>query len=126
MASNSIAPSGKSIDVYLDGSDWKVDLYATDLTTQVASVNIGTIAVNADSIVAIPLNLRALGGDAANELRIFGAGVIKVRHGNPMHTDFPVNALTVSEGEILGQQFETIEDIGSGITRIRIAWGAEP
>jgi hypothetical protein len=125
MASNSIAPSGKAVELYLDGSDWKVALYADDGTTQIASVNIGAVEIDADSIVAIPLDLRAMSGDAANELRIFGAGVIKVRHVEPLNSSFPIAGLTVANGEVPGQQFATIEAIGSGITRVRIAWGAK-
>jgi hypothetical protein len=123
MSSNSIAPSGRAVDIYLDGSDWKVDLYATDLSTQVASTSIGAIAVGADSVVAVPLDLRALGGDAANELRIFGAGILMVRHVKPLLASHPVAALTVANGEVIGQQIESIEDIGAGITRISIAFG---
>jgi hypothetical protein len=125
MASNSIAPSGKAIDVYLDGTDWKVDLWSEDGNTQVASTNIGTIEVDASSVIAIPLNLRKFGGDAANELRIFGAGYVMVRYAKPMNADFPVSSLTVADGEVLGQQIETIEYVEPTITRIRIAWGAE-
>lgn len=125
MTSNSIAPSGKAVDIYKDGSDWKVALYADDGTTQIASTTIGTVGVGASAIITFPLDLRAMGGDAANELRIFGAGVIKVRHVEALNSSFPIAGLTVAEGEVPGQQFATIEAIGSGITRVRIAWGAK-
>ena len=125
MSANSIAPSGKAVDIYFDDPNWKVALYASDRTTPIASTTIGGVTVGADSIVAIPLDLRAMGGDAAHELRIFGAGVIKVRHVEALNADFPVAALTVVEAEVPGQQFNTIEAIGSGITRVRIAWGAK-
>ena len=125
MSANSIAPSGKAVDIYKDGSDWKVALYETDGTTQIASTQIGTVEVDAASIIELPLDLRAMGGDAAHELRIHGAGIIKVRHVEALNADFPVAALTVVEAEVPGQQFNTIEAIGSGITRVRIAWGAK-
>lgn len=123
MASNSVAPSRKTLDLYLDGADWKVDVFAEDGTTQIADATIGNVAVDASSIVAIPLDLRELGGDAAHELRIHDAGVIKVYLADPPRKDFPVSALTVVNGEIIGAQIEKIIDIGAGITRVRISWG---
>jgi len=99
MASNSIAPSVKALDIYLDGTDWKVDLYAEDGTTQIASTTIGTVDVDADSIVAIPLDIQAMLGAAAHEIRVHGAGVIKVRHADAVKSSFPVAALTVANGE---------------------------
>lgn len=123
MASNSIAPSARAVDLYLDGSDWKVALFADDGTTQIADTTIGTVAVNADSIVALPLDLRAMRGDAANELRIHGAGIIQVSHTEVFSKDFPIASLTVADGEVMGQQVEKIVSIGAGITRVRIAWG---
>lgn len=128
MTSTSIAPSVKTVDIYLDGSDWKVDLFADDGTTQIASAVIGTVPVDANSIVALPLDLRALGKDAAHEIRVFGAAPntkydLKVRHAEPISIDFPVALLNVVDGEVLGQQVEKIVSIGSGITRLRLAWG---
>jgi hypothetical protein len=122
MTSNSIAPSGRAIDIYKDGSDWKVALHVLDGTTQITSTTIGTVAVGATSIVTFPLDLRAIGGGAAHEIRCVGAGVIKVRHTNPINKDFPIAALTVVDGEVLGQQIESIVDPGA-LSRLRIAWG---
>lgn len=123
MASNSIAPSVKALDIYLDGTDWKVDLYAENGTTQIASTTIGSVEVDADSIVAVPLDIQAMLGAAAHEIRVHGAGVLKVRHVEAAKSSFPVAALTVVEGEVLGQQIASIVAIGSGITRLRIAVG---
>jgi hypothetical protein len=123
MASNSIAPSGRAFDIYFDGSDWKVDLYETDLSTQIASTTIGSVAIGAAGVVAFPLDLQALASEAAHELRIFGAGILMVRHVKPLLSSHPVAALTVADGEVLGQQVSSIEGIGLGITRIRIAFG---
>lgn len=128
MASNSIAPSRKALDLYLDGADWKVALYAPDGTTQATSTTIGTVDVSAASVVVLPLDLRAMGGDAAHELRIFltspaTSGVIKVIHTDALESSFPVAGLTVIDAEVIGQQVEKIVAIGSGIGRIRIAWG---
>jgi hypothetical protein len=121
--SNSVAPSRKALDIYLVGADWKVDLWSADGSTQAVSTTIGTVDVDAASIVALPLDLRALGGDAAHELRIHGGGVLKVLHTEALSSDFPVAALTVVNGEVVGEQIEKIISIGAGITRIRIAWG---
>jgi hypothetical protein len=123
MPSNSIAPSVKALDIYKDGSDWKVNLFASNGTTQIVSADIGTVEVNASSIVTFPLDLRKIGGDAAHELRIFGAGNITVRYGQTFNDDFPHSKLAVVDGEVLGQQVESIKEIGAGITRVRIAWG---
>lgn len=123
MASNSIAPSVKALDIYLDGSDWKVDLYAEDGTTQIVSTTIGSVDVDADSIVAVPLDIVAMFGAAAHEIRVHGAGVLKVKHVEVAKSSFPVAALTVANGEVLGQQIASIVAIGAGITRLRIAVG---
>lgn len=125
MASNSVAPSKKALDLYLDGSDWKVDLFAVDGTTQITSTTIGGIEIDASSIVDLTngISLRAIGGAAAHEIRIHGSGVLKVLHTEAVESAFPVAALTVVDGEVLGQQVERIVSIGAGITRVRIAWG---
>jgi hypothetical protein len=122
MTANSIAPSSRSLDIYKDGSDWKAALHVADGTTQITSATIGTVAVGATSIVTFPLDLRAMGGDAAHEIRCVGAGTIKVRHAKPLNASFPVAALAVVDGEVIGQQVESIVDPGA-LTRIRIAWG---
>lgn len=124
-SSNSVAPSRKALDLYLDGSDWKVDLFAADGTTQITNTTINGIAIDASSIVDLAngIDLRALGGDAAHEIRIHGGGVLRVQHAEMFDPNFPVHALTVVNGEVLGQQIEKIISIGTGITRVRISWG---
>lgn len=128
MASNSIAPSVKCVDLYDDAGTWKLALYAADGTTQIANTSINGVAIGAAGVVtfsaAEPLNLRALGGDAAHEIRVTGAGVLLVRHVSPLGgSAFQLAALTVATGEVLGQQIDGIASIGAGITRLRIAWG---
>lgn len=128
MASNSIAPSVKSVDLYDDAGTWKLALYAADGATQIASTSINGVAIGAAGSVAFsagaPLDLRKLGGDAAHEIRVTGAGVLMVRHASPLGgSAFSLAALTVATGEVLGQQVESIASIGAGITRLRIAWG---
>lgn len=125
MSANSIAPSRRVLDIKLDGSDWKAMLYTSNGSTQITSANVGSVAVDASSIVTLPLNLRAIGGDAANELRVFAsaASTIKVRHSSPLSSAFPIAELAVSPGEVLGQEVEEIVSIGANITRVSIAWG---
>ena len=128
MASNSIAPSVKAVDIYDDAGTWKLALYADDGTTQIANTSINGVAIGAAGAVtfsaAAPLDLRKLGGGAAHEIRVTGAGVLTVRHVAPLGgASFPLAALTVATGEVLGQQIESIADVGTGITRLRIAWG---
>ncbi len=120
MNSNSIAPSRKSVDLYLDGSDWKLDLYDVD-NNAITNATIGNVTVTS-GVVALPLSLRDLGGDASHELRIHGDGTIKIRTSEALSSEFPIAGLTVKNGEVIGQQVEIIESI-SGCTRIRIAWG---
>lgn len=123
MASNSNAPSRFALDIYLDSSAWKLALYAPDGTTQAESTTIGRVAVDVGGVIAIPLSLRDLGGDAAHELRVFGAGELRVKHVGRASESYPIAALTVASGEVLGQQIEEIVSIGVGITRVSIAWG---
>jgi hypothetical protein len=122
MASNSIAPHVCTVDLYLDGSDWKLDLYETDGVTQV-NADVGAVEVSSSAVVALPLDLRALGGDAANELRVHGPGVIYVRPTRPLSSAFPVSACTVVAGETMGMQVEEIVDIDAAVLRVRISWG---
>ena len=123
MAANSIAPSKKALDLYLDGADWKLSLYTVDGATQIGAATVGKVTVAAGGIVAIPLSLRDLGADAAHELRIFGAGTIKVIHVGQLSDAFPCAELTVATGEVINQQIEQIVAISAGITRVSIAWG---
>lgn len=124
-ASNSIAPSKFALDLYFDGADWKLALFAADGVTAIgaAPTKVGKVDVATGGIVAIPLSLRDLGGDAANELRIFGGGEIKVIHLGRASEAFPVAGLTVAAGEVVAHQVESIVSIGAGITRVSIAWG---
>jgi hypothetical protein len=126
MGANSIAPSPKALDLYLDGSDWKLDIWTADGATQIAAVTatqVGEVAVAVGGIVTIPLDLRALGGDAAKELRVFGAGSAKVHLSSALSSAFPVSSHTVVAGEVIAEQVEKIVSI-TGLTRIRIAWGS--
>lgn len=124
-AAKMFSASARALDIYLDGSDWKVALYAADRTTQIASTTIGTVSVNGSSIVTLPLDLEAMGGSPASELRIHAtaASTIKVRHAKPANADFPVAELSVIDGEIIAQRITDIEAIAANITRISIAWG---
>lgn len=125
MASNSIAPSQRGVDLYPDGPDWKLSLYALDGTTQVASVKVGEVDVGAAGEVDLTngLDLRALGGEAAHELVIEGAGEITVILTDPLSPDFPAWKRKVANGDALGMQVEKILVIGAGITRVQILWG---
>jgi hypothetical protein len=125
MASNSIAPSPRAVDFYLDGSDWKVDLWSADGSAQIAAstaTTVGTVEVGVGGIVTLPLDLRAFGGDAAKELRVFGSGSIMLRLASAASSDFPVSSHTLVAGEVLAEQVEEIVDV-SGLTRIRVSWG---
>lgn len=123
-ASNSIAPSKFALDLYLDGSDWKLRLFAANGVTQIGTgAVVGKITLGTNGVVSFPLSLRDLGGDAANELRIFGGGEIKVIHLGRASETFPVAGLTVAAGEVVAHQVEQIVSIGVGITRVSIAWG---
>lgn len=124
MASNSIAPSKKALDLYLDGADWKLSLFAPDGITQISTgAVVGRVTLGTNGVVSFPLSLRDLGGDAAHELRIFGADEIKLIHVSPASEAFPVAGLTVATGEVVAHQVESIVEIGAGITRVSIAWG---
>lgn len=125
MSANSIAPSRRALDLYLDGSDWKAALFDAAGSTQIASAGasaIGDVDVASGSIVTLPLDLRALGGEPANELRIHGAGTIKLQLARPLSDAFPVSAHLVVDGEVIGAEVERIVDLGA-VTRVRIAWG---
>jgi hypothetical protein len=123
MASNSIAPQPRALDIYLDGADWKVDLYAANGTTQIASTTVGSVAVSATSGVTMPLDLRGMGGEPANGLRIFGAGDLKLILAQPASAAFPISKHPVVAGEVVEHQIEKVFSIGAGITRISIMWG---
>ena len=125
MASNSIAPSVKAVDLYLDGGSWKLRLLTANGATVIglAETTVGDVTVAIGGSVTLPLSLRALGGDAAHELRIFGGGELKVIHAQQLSGAFPCAGLTVVSGEVVAQQIESIVEIGAGITRISIAWG---
>lgn len=122
MAANSIAPSARGLDIYLDGADWKLDLWSADGATQINGGTVGTVEVATGGIVALPLDLRGLGGDAAHELRMHGAGSVKVRYSDPASSDSPVSSKTVVNGETIGAQIESIVSV-TGVTRIGISWG---
>lgn len=122
MAENSIAPSRRAVDLYLDGADWKLALHVADGTTQIGTALVGSVQVTS-SIVALPLDLRGLGGgEPANELRFHTAGTVKLQLSRPLSDAFPVSAHAVVDGEVIGAEVERIVDLGT-VTRARIAWG---
>lgn len=122
MASNSIAPSARTVDLYLDGADWKLALHEADGVAQIGAGTVGGVDIATGGVVTLPLDLRALGGEPAHELRFFGGGVVKLIPTQPLSTAFPVSAHTVGAGEVLGIQVEKIVDMGAN-TRVRIAFG---
>ena len=111
-----------ALDIKLDGGVWVVQLKSL-ADAAIASVNIGTVAVSGAGAVAIPLDLVALGGSFATEIRVFGAGVLSLIHAEPANADFPVADLEVEDAEVIAQSIAKIHAIGAGITRLAISWG---
>lgn len=108
----------------LDGSDWTLKLFPSDGSTPIDTGTVGTVGVTTGGVVALPLDLRALGGEPAHELRVHGAGTLKIIPAQPLSAAFPVSEVTVAAGEVLGIQIEKIISI-TGCTAIRIAWGGD-
>lgn len=122
MSANSIAPSQRTVDMYLDGSDWKLALFEADGLTQITDGTVGSVEV-AGSAVTFPLDLEALGGEPAHELRVFGSGTITILPTQPLSSAFPASVHTVVAGEVLGIQIQQILTLDAAVARVRIAWG---
>lgn len=122
MASNSIAPSQRTVDMYLDGAAWKLALFEADGLTQITNGTVGSVEV-AGSAVMFPLDLEKLGGEPAHELRVFGPGTITILPKQPLSSAFPASVHTVVAGEVLGVQVQQILTLDAALVRVRIAWG---
>jgi hypothetical protein len=123
MAENSIAPQRRTVDLLLVGAAYTLRLFAADGTTQIDAGTVGGVTVTTGAVVAVPLDLRALGSEPANELVITGTGLLKIRLAHPLSPDFPVSEVNCANGRVIGQAVEQIVSIPNTITRISISWG---
>jgi hypothetical protein len=112
----------KVIDIELVTGAWIVQL-ETEAGGAIVSTTIGAVAVDGAGAVALPLDLVALGGSFATEIRVFGAGELKLTHASPASVSHPVAKMDVEDAEIIAQRVSKIHAIGASITRLSISWG---